>query len=85
MRRWTIKDLQFIRQFIHIPDKMLAEYFKVPKTTIEGLRKRHRIMKGKDVGRFKKGNTPKNKGKTWDEWLSPEGQAVCRQTHFKKR
>lgn len=35
------------------------------------------------TGRFEKGSIPANKGKTWDEFMSPEGQAASRRTTFK--
>ena len=35
------------------------------------------------TGRFEKGNVPANKGKTWNEYMSPEGQAASRRTTFK--
>lgn len=34
----------------------------------------------KGNGQFAKGAKPFNKGKSWDEWLSPEMQAKIRQT-----
>lgn len=36
------------------------------------------------TGRFEKGHVPENKGKTWDEFMSPEAQAGSRRTTFKK-
>lgn len=35
------------------------------------------------TGRFEKGTVPANKGKTWDEFMSPEGQANSRKTQYK--
>lgn len=35
------------------------------------------------TGRFEKGQEPANKGKTWDEYMSPEGQAASRKTQYK--
>lgn len=34
-------------------------------------------------GNFMKGHKPANKGKTWDEFMSPEGQENSRRTQFK--
>jgi len=34
--------------------------------------------------RFKKGDTPVNKGKKWDEYMSPEAMEKSKTTHFKK-
>ena len=36
------------------------------------------------TGQFQKGNVPATKGKTWAEYMSPEGQANSRKTQFKK-
>ena len=36
------------------------------------------------TGRFEKGSVPANKGKKWDEFMSPEAQARSRATCFKK-
>lgn len=36
------------------------------------------------TGRFVKGQVPPNKGKTWDEYMSKEGQEASRKTCFKK-
>lgn len=33
-------------------------------------------------GLFKKGMTPHNKGRKWDEWMSKEGQEVCKKTQI---
>lgn len=35
-------------------------------------------------GQFKKGHIPANKGKTWNEYMSKEGQINSRKTTFKK-
>lgn len=37
-----------------------------------------------EIGMFKKGHVPANKGKTWDEMMSPESQKRSSQTWFKK-
>lgn len=36
------------------------------------------------TGRFEPGHVPATKGKTWDEYMSPEAQARSRRTTFKK-
>lgn len=45
--------------------------------------KRYGIKTGR-TGRFEKGEPAWNKGKTWGEFMSPEGQAASRRTCFKK-
>ena len=42
------------------------------------------MRSGTHGGRFKKGNVPANKGKTWDEYGTPEGHARSRATCFAK-
>ena len=44
--------------------------------------KRYGIKTGR-TGRFEKGCVPPNKGKSWDEFMSPEGQERSRATCFK--
>lgn len=84
MKYWTMKELRFIERNKHLTDKHLAGIFSVPKTTIEGVRKRYGIMKGKEVGRFKKGNIPANKGRERTEWMTEEGQKRSQLTQFKR-
>jgi hypothetical protein len=43
--------------------------------------KRYGLNTGR-TGRFEPGQTPPNKGKSWDEYLSPAAQAACRKTQF---
>lgn len=38
----------------------------------------------REAGMFKKGCAPPNKGKKWDEFMSPQGQENSRKTTFKK-
>lgn len=42
------------------------------------------IRSGIVGGRFEKGHIPANKGKTWNEYMSKEGQENLRKTTFKK-
>ncbi len=49
---------------------------------MKGYYSRNHLRSGLD-GRFQKGMTPVNKGKKWDEFMSPEGQARSRATTFK--
>lgn len=38
----------------------------------------------KETGRFEKGDIPPNKGFKRKEWMSPESEAICKKTQFKK-
>ena len=44
----------------------------------------HGIKRGVNVGCFKKGNVPLNKGKSWSEWMPAASQEKCRATCFEK-
>ena len=52
-------------------------------TRITGALKRYGIKTGR-TGRFEKGQTSWNKGKTWDEFMPKESQERCRAMQFKK-
>lgn len=43
----------------------------------------HHLSTGR-TGRFKPGQKPPNKGKTWDEFMSRDGQEASSRTQFKK-
>jgi hypothetical protein len=45
--------------------------------------KNHHLNSGL-TGRFEKGSSPANKGKSWDDFMEPESQKSCRRTCFKK-
>lgn len=50
---------------------------------MKAYKKNHGINTGL-TGRFEPGHVPATKGKTWDEYMSPEAQERSRQTTFKK-
>lgn len=49
---------------------------------IKGYYARNKLNSGL-TGRYEKGRVPENKGKKWDEYMSPEGQKNSRKTQFK--
>lgn len=49
---------------------------------IKGYYARNKLNSGL-TGYFEKGHEPENKGKKWDEYMSPEGQENSRRTQFK--
>lgn len=53
------------------------------KEQIKGYYARNKLNSGL-TGRFEKGHIPVNKGRIWDEFMSPEGQQNSRKTQFKK-
>lgn len=50
---------------------------------VGGFKARRGIRNGLVGGRFEKGNVPSNKGKTWDDFMSPEAQERSRMTLFR--
>ena len=64
---------------------MLREAFGREYTSeqIKGYYGNHHLNSGRS-GYFQKGHVPQNKGKTWDEYMSPEAQERSRTTTFKK-
>ena len=65
--------------------KMFKKRFNIDITAqkIKSFRGNHKLNSGL-TGRYQKGNTPKNKGKKWDEYLSKEKQERCMTTTYKK-
>ena len=63
---------------------MLNEKFgtSFTKEQIHGYYSRNHLKSGL-TGCFEKGHVPDNKGKKWDEFMSPEGQANSRKTQYK--
>lgn len=55
----------------------------ITKEKMRAYKKNHKIKSGLDC-RFKKGRKPYNKGLTWEEYMSPEGQEKSRKTTFGK-
>lgn len=53
------------------------------KEQIKAYYARNRLNSGL-TGRFEAGHVPKNKGRKWDEYMSPEAQEKVRQTQFSK-
>ena len=90
-RMWTPERDAWFREFVpgHTEREISAEHERIygfPLT--EGQIGNHKaalgIRSGTHGGWFEKGHEPANKGKTWDEFMSPEGQEASRRTCFKK-
>lgn len=87
---WTGERAEWLRFFApgHTEPEISAEHerlFGEPLTD-------HQIAHGKKLlgvksgthgGRFEKGNVPANKGKSWDDFMTPEAQKRCRAVQFK--
>lgn len=63
----------------------MSEVFKreIPARKVKEFKSNHKLNSGL-TGRFEKGHVPSNKGRTWDEYMSKEGQARARRTTYKK-
>ncbi len=85
-----IEDQFLIDNVKGITLKELTERFnnkfnmKLSESAISNRKAKLNIQSGIVGGQFVKGQTPFNKGKKWNEYMSPEGQAKSRKTTFKK-
>lgn len=50
---------------------------------VKSFKGKRKLRSGLNPGRFEPGNVPPNKGKTWDEFMSPESQERARAGCFK--
>lgn len=90
---WTKDKLDFMAEAIpghteqEIRELFLAEYgIELTRGQIGNTKARLGIKSGTHGGQFVKGQTPHNKGKTWDEaGFSKEAQQAMRSTCFKPR
>lgn len=83
LKKWTAKEIKWVRANAHIGIVGLARHFHVANTQIIGMLKNHGIQTG-NATRFVKGQVPANKGKRMETWLSAEQIAKIKQTSFKK-
>lgn len=84
-------DQYIIENYLRLPVKTLAKNIGKSYTFVT-----HRlsalqltipqeiIAERKKLGQIKPGNTPNNKGKKWDDFMSKEGQLKSKSTTFKK-
>lgn len=89
-RKYTDEQLDFLREVI--PGRSLTQVNdlyegrfgeRLTRPALANLRAKLGVYCGVNAGRFRKGQEPPNKGKTWDEYLPPEMQERCRATTFK--
>jgi hypothetical protein len=92
MRRFAAQEDQFLRDnYLTIPAKRMsrmlgrAEAVARQRMARIGLVVPREIIEQRIIdSRIKKGSTPPNKGKKWDEVMSKEAQQNCRRTTFPK-
>lgn len=92
MIRWTQPEIEFMYEFVpgHSHKEITEEHnrrfpdIQRGEQSIKGFIARNKLNTGR-TGWFEKGNTPHNKGKTWDEiGLSESAKSNMRKNHFKK-
>lgn len=89
---WTPEVVSWFREFArdHLWDEISAECerlwgFAPTRSAVQNARRKFGAPCSiTDAGRFKPGNVPMNKGRTWDDYLTPEQQRRCRRTCFSK-
>lgn len=89
---WTPERVEWFKAYVpgHHEAEISAEHERVfgfPLTVgqISNAKSKLGIRSGTDGGQFRRGMTPHNKGRSWDEQgIPPEVQAKMRETGFKK-
>lgn len=89
-RKYTDEQIQFIKDNVVNTEKDLTEMVNkkfgtnYSVSSISNLKTKLGIRSGLVGGQFQKGQPAYNKGKKWDDFMSPEAQANSRKTTFKK-
>lgn len=88
---WTAERVAWFREFVpgHGEREISAEHERVfgaplSEGQIGNAKRKFGVKSGTHGGCFEKGHVPMNKGRTWDDYLTPEQQRRCRQTCFAK-
>lgn len=86
--KWTTEEIEWLRVNYPLYDinqllPLFNEHFNTERTrsSLQYAFKKYKILCGRS-GQWQKGHIPSNKGKTWDEYMSKEGQANSRKTQF---
>lgn len=88
---WTHERAEWFKSFVpgHTEGEISTEHerlygFPLSESQIGNAKTKLGVRSGTFGGRFEKGQRAWNKGKTWDEFMSPESQEASRRTCFKK-
>lgn len=88
---WTPERREWFRAFVpgHSEAEIAAEHERVfgwplTRAQVSNGKQLLGVRSGTAGGRFAKGHVPANKGRTWGEFMSPEGQARSRENVFRK-
>ena len=80
-------ELEFVREYTSGHSwRELADEFerrfgrRLTRSQVTNTRAKLGVHVGCNPGRFHAGSVPKTKGKTWDEYMSPEGQRLIRES-----
>lgn len=91
LRRYTDEQNDFLREYVpgHTEAETVAAYRErfgvtLRKSQLANRKTKLGVTSGTHGGRFQKGQAAFNKGKTWEEYMSPEGMEASRRTQFKK-
>lgn len=89
-RKYTDEQYAWLRRFIpgHEEREIIDAYerefgARLTVSMVANLKHKLDVKSGTHGGRFRPGSVPHNKGKTWDEYASPEAQERMRATQFK--
>ena len=88
--RWTPERVEWLRAYApgHSWREIAAEHKRVygielTRGQVKSAKAAYGAKSGTVGGQFEPGHTSWNKGMTWDEFMSAEGQRRCRATQFK--
>ena len=88
---WSEERVEWLLAYVpgHSSEEVAMEHERVfgiavTKASIDHMKTKLGIRSGTIGGRFERGSVPVNKGKTWDEYGTPEGHARSRATCFRK-
>lgn len=89
--KWSEKEEQWLTKNVkgitlkELTNRYNKEFnMKLSESAIASRKSKLNLHSGITGGQFQKGHIPKNKGKTWDEYMSKESQERSRKTTFKK-
>lgn len=90
LSKYTPEMLDWLRAYIpghheqEIIDAFDAEFgMRLTTSMVANLKQKLGVKSGTVGGQFQKGSVPANKGRRWDDYMSPEAQANSRATCFK--
>lgn len=90
-RKYTDEQLDFLREVIpgHTSEEVSDLYeerfgMRLTQASVDNLCIKLGVYRGVNAGRFRKGQEPSNKGRSWSEWMPEESAERSRATQFRK-